>query len=234
MNEMEKYDISPVLETNMPGWHTHPSLGMVHNHRNFEQSGYYAQTLVMSEHTGAHVDAPIHIHGKLASIDEIPIDAMIGPYKKYDITSYKPKAGEPVTLEILKEIEERDNFRLEKGDIVLLDFGWDQYFKPDSKDPHEREWWGKNEPGLTEEACKYFYEAGIKAVGSDTPAADICIVNGNIISAFGHAQYFLPNNILILEGLQNLNKIPIEGVFMATPLKIKGGSGSPIRPIVFG
>src|SRR5690242_12110284 len=85
MSEMEKYDISPILETNMPGWHSHPSLGIINNHRNYEQNGYYAQTLVISEHTGAHVDAPIHCHEHMASIDEVPIDSMIGPFKKYDI-----------------------------------------------------------------------------------------------------------------------------------------------------
>ncbi|WP_427050937.1 cyclase family protein [Paenibacillus sp. TC-CSREp1] len=230
-NQLNVYDISPVFETNMPGFHHHPSLGIVENHRNFCHHGYYAQTLIISEHTGSHVDAPVHCHGEKATIDQLPIDCLIGPYKKYDLVNYALEAGKPVGIDILREVEERDHFSVQAGDIVLIDFGWDQYYKPDASGK-ERDWWGKNEPGLTSEVCQYFYESGIKAIGADTPGVDICMVNGEILSAPGHSKYFLPNKILIMEGFSRMNQAPSTGVFMALPLKIKNGSGSPIRPIL--
>ncbi|MFC3746182.1 cyclase family protein [Paenibacillus sp. GCM10012306] len=230
-NQLKAYDISPTFETNMPGFHNHPSLGIVENHRNFCHHGYYAQTLIISEHTGSHVDAPVHCHGEQATIDQLPVDCLIGPYKKYDLASFAPEAGKPVELEIIKEIEERDKFSLQAGDIVLIDFGWDKYYTPDSSG-NEREWWGKNEPGLTNAVCKYFSEAGIKAIGADTPGVDICMLDGKILSAPGHVEYFLPNNILIMEGFSRMSQAPAIGVFMALPLKIKNGSGSPIRPML--
>lgn len=232
MSEMKVYDISPTFETNMPGMYTHPSLGIVKDARNFDQNGYFAQTLVMSEHTGSHVDAPGHFLPSLDTIDKFPADTLIGAYKKYDLTPYKPQAGKLFSLSDIKEIEDKEGFKLNKGDVVLLQFGWDKYYKPNSNDPVEREWWGKNEPGLTEDACQYFYESGIRAIGSDTAGCDIGLVNGEMTSGFGHEKYFLPNNILIMEGFVNMDKAPNEGIFLAIPLKIKEGSGSPIRPML--
>lgn len=43
--------------------------------------------------------------------------------------------------------------------------------------------------------------------------------------------HWLPNSIL--EMLTNLDKLWPRGLFVATPLKIKDGSGSPVRPLAF-
>ncbi len=55
---LKVYDISPIFETDMPTYITHPPVEIIHNARNFEQNGYYSQTLVIPEHSGFHVDAP--------------------------------------------------------------------------------------------------------------------------------------------------------------------------------
>ncbi|GAC1300007.1 MAG: hypothetical protein NVSMB27_40280 [Ktedonobacteraceae bacterium] len=60
----------------------------------------------------------------------------------------------------------------------------------------------------------------------------IIIEKGNIaIFDFGHIQYFLPNGIFIIEGLYGLSKVPSTFYLIALPLKIKSGSGSPLRPV---
>ncbi len=88
--------------------------------------------------------------------------------------------------------------------------------------------WG--EPGLSEEVCKLFMERKVKAVGTDTVAGDTPMKDGKESHSYGHDDYWLPNDILILEMLANLDKLPTRCFFIAVPLKIKGGSGSPIRP----
>ena len=47
------------------------------------------------------------------------------------------------------------------------------------------------------------------------------------------ATHLLPNGELIIEMLTNLDKLSLRSLFVATPLKIKEGSGSPIRPLAF-
>mgnify|MGYP002941905848 FL=1 len=88
----------------------------------------------------------------------------------------------------------------------------------------------RNEPGLSEEACALFAERKIRAIGSDTIACDTPVKDGYEYFSYGHHNSFLPNEIFIMEMLMNLEKLPRRCYFMAIPLKIKNGSGSPIRP----
>jgi kynurenine formamidase len=48
---------------------------------------------------------------------------------------------------------------------------------------------------------------------------------------YAHKRYFLPNGLPLIESLASLETLPPRCFFIALPLKIKGGSGSPIRPI---
>jgi kynurenine formamidase len=73
-------------------------------------------------------------------------------------------------------------------------------------------------------------ERHVKANGTDTVSADLAQKEGVTIADHGHRTYFLPRDILIIEGLQNLASAPASFYFVALPLKIKGGSGSPLRP----
>jgi arylformamidase len=231
---MEVIDLSPVLATNMPRWPSHPDLAIIEDARNFAQHDYFLQTVVLPEHIGCHVDAPAHVLPQKPeqTIDIFPVDMLMGIAKKIDL-SHEPYApGEVVPLSKVEEIMQRSGITIEKGDIVLFEFGWDKYLVDiEKKAPHERNWWGGNEPGLDRDTCRYLRDRGVKAVGSDTAGCDNAVVNGIIKSGYGHMRYFLPNGIFIIEGLHGLAKVPNTFYFIALPLKIKGGSGSPLRPI---
>jgi len=229
---LDVYDISPVFETNMPGFITDPPLGIVPDAKNVVQNYYFTQILVISEHNGSHVDAPIHIRRGADSIDKFPCGHLIGQYKKYDLTGFNPEAGKNITLEQIKEVEKRDSLSPEPGDIILLQFGWDKYYLPDSKVLFEKDWYAANVPGITEEAMKYFADSRIKAIGSDAASTDAAYTESKIGSMPGREKYFLPNNILPMSGFVNMGGAPAVGLFMAIPLKIRNGSGSPIRPIL--
>lgn len=233
LRALTAYDVSPVFHTNMPGWNTHPSMGVIADHRTQCMHGYYAQTLVLSEHTGSHVDAPIHNHPGKGTIDTVPVDALIAPYKKYALAGAGYGPGDAVPLAALRTCEQRDGFALEMGDIAILEMGWDEHYKPDDADPAVREWWGGNQPGLDEDACRYLADAGVRAVACDTAACDLVVRDGVIHSQFGHETYFLPRGILIVEGLQRLAAAPAQGLFVALPLRIRNGSGSPLRVALF-
>jgi arylformamidase len=232
LKALDVYDISPVFETNMPGFATDPPLGIVPDAKNIEQNYYFTQILVVSEHNGSHVDAPIHIHRGMDSIEKFPCGHLVGPYKKYDLTGFNPEAGKNITLGQIKEVEARDAISLQPGDIALLQFGWDRHYLPDSKVRFEKDWYAANVPGITEDVMKYFVEARIKAVGSDAPSTDAAYTDSKIISMPGKEKHFLPNNILPMSGFVGMDKAPAAGLFMAAPLRIKNGSGSPIRPIL--
>lgn len=232
LNTLEVYDISPVFETNMPGIKTDPPLGIVPDAKNIEQDYYFTQILVISEHNGSHVDAPVHVIKGGQSIDKYPCGYLIAPYKKYDLTGFNPEAGKNITLKQIKEVEARDKISPNPGDVVLLQFGWDKYYLPHSKKLFEKDWYAANVPGITEEVMEYFASLKIKAIGSDAASTDLAYKDFRVISLPGRDKYFLPNNILTMAGFVNMAKAPVAGLFMCVPLKIKNGSGSPIRAIL--
>ncbi len=119
---------------------------------------------------------------------------------------------------------------VEPGDIVLVEFGWDKNL-PGGSAGREDGWGGSNNPGFTEDLCSWLADRHVKAVGGDTVSIDLAQVNGAVVSDFGHSTYFLPNSILIIEGLQNLAQVPASFYFLALPLRTRGGSGSPLRPV---
>lgn len=226
-------DLAPEIHSAMPVWDSHPDAVVVADARNHAKHGYFAQTLVISEHTGAHVDAPHHFHASLpqGTVDAYAPDALIGPFKHFDLRSLDPQPGQLLTASDLRSAAQHGGFTLEEGDVALLDFGWSRHYHPDDPDWAVRQWWARNAPGLDEGACAYLAEASPRAVGSDTPACDVAVVDGEMKSDFGHRTYFLPRGIAIIEGLANLDELPSSGLFIAAPLRIRGGSGSPIRPI---
>ena len=232
MASCEVIDLAPLLVPNMVKWPTHPDLAIIDDARSHDEHGYFLQTLIIPEHVGCHVDAPSHAHKNLMhkTIDRFAADCIMGPAKKVDVTDLDLQPGDLLTLAQYEAAAKRDGVTIEKGDIALVQFGWDKNL-PGGSAGRDRNWWGRNNPGMDEELCRFFFERGVKAVGTDTVSADLGQKDNVIVSDFGHRLYFLPKDILIIEGLLNLAKAPANFYFVALPLKIKGGSGSPLRPV---
>ena len=98
-------------------------------------------------------------------------------------------------------------------------------------------WYSMNEPGLSEDASELLLSRNIKAIGSDTVACGTALKDGKTNPDAPPPNYcwihnnLLPKDILIIECLANMEQVPNACFFMALPLKIKSGSGSPIRPV---
>jgi arylformamidase len=230
-------DLSPTVTAGMAGWPTHPPVEIIRDARTFARDGYFLQTLILPEHSGCHVDAPIHVHEAMteATIDSFAADCLFGPAKKFDASGLGLQAGALLSLDGFLALAERDGIAAQAGDIVLVDFGWERYARQGatgpSGEPAGPRWWGGNEPGFAADLCRYLAEHEVKAVGTDTAACDIASVGGQVIAGHGHGTYFLPRGILIIEGLCSLASLPATCYFLALPLRIAGGSGSPLRPV---
>lgn len=228
---MRVVDLSPTLERGIPNWPMHPPL-VIDKAREKERDGYYAQLLVICEHTGTHVDAPTHFHPAMTdrSIDLFPADNLIAPAIVYDFADQQLRPGELVTRDMVEAYEARHGVAVGAGEIALVNFGWMQrYWRTDSQST----WFVKNSPGIQEDAIIHFRDRGIRAIGCDTVACDMAVVDGVGLETTGHTDHWLPRGILIMEMLTNLDKLSRRCLFVATPLKIKEGSGSPIRPLAF-
>jgi len=226
------HDASPTLESGLPVFFMYesPKVTPLCEHAD---GGAAANKLELAEHAGTHVDAPFHFDPDGQTVDELPPNALLlRPFKKFDLTRNDPQPGELVQLDQLLAAAEGGGFALADGDVAVLEMGWDRYL-PGGADAREAGWWGRNQPGLSEQACEYLATAGISAVASDTAACDVACRDGEILAGHGHAKHFLPKGILIAEGLRGLSNVPTTGLFLAIPLKIAGGTGSPVRVLLF-
>lgn len=215
-------DLSHTLEEDIPAWPTHARFGRTL----YESQGlgdvatHYGLTI--SEHSGTHMDAPLHFVSEGPAhygTDEIPLERLAGRAATIEATDLG--AGDLLAVEHV-EAWETDHGPLEAGDRVLIRYGWDERWTTGREGRRFLEDW----PGLSGDAAEYLVEKGVALVGCDTMAVDAA---GSAENPAHHA--LLGNEVYVVENLKNLDRLPPYSFFMAFPLKIRGGSGSPVRAV---
>jgi len=180
-----------------------------------EAHGFATNALFMVEHTGTHIDAPSHFIRNRKSVDQISLETFQGKARILDLTDF----GERMLMEG-KDIKnaERGN-KIARNEIVLFRTGWDKYWK--------REKYVKSNPGLSADAAQYLVNKRVKMVGIDTPNLD-----HPDSAKFPAHNILLGADIPIIENLANLHMITKKTCqFIAIPLKIGKGTGSPVRAV---
>lgn len=229
VGSMRSVDLAPKLQRGMPKFPTHPHLvidpTVVH-----ERDGYYCQSLALAEHTGCHCDAPAHIHSNRMheTIDTFPVDCLISLARVYDFSDRDLRPGQTLTERDILDYEREHGSPVGKNEIALVNFGWlSRHWHVDER----AHFYAKNQPGMDEGVAVLFRDRGVRAVGADTIACEIPIVDGKLGDDPGHGRHWLPNRILILECVARMELLPRSCFVMATPLPIDKGSGSPLRPV---
>jgi isatin hydrolase len=195
---------------------------------------WYWNTLRLGEHTGTHFDAPIHwVTGKDLpdnACDSIPVRRFVGPACVIDVT--KEVQANPDFLLTRRRIEawEREHGRIPSGAWVLMRSGWSTRTDPAAFLNVAAD--GPHSPGFDADASRMLaHERDVLGVGVETIGTDA-----------GQAGGFdppFPNHTIMhgagkfgLASLCNLDQLPPTGaIVIAAPLKIVGGSGSPLRVI---
>lgn len=180
--------------------------------------------LLLCDHGPTHVDSVWHIcsAADAPKIDEIPLEKFVTPAICLDFTHIPPKGI--IGLKDLEAALEKANLTVEKGDSVLLYTGHFErtYPKPEYLNTN---------PGLDRESSVYLAERGVVNIGIDATTHDSWsnINNNNFYPAHEVcAEYKFMNT----ENLCNLDKVAGRRfTFIGLPLKIRGGTGSPIRAI---
>jgi kynurenine formamidase len=194
---------------------------------------YSAYRYSAAEHGGTHIDAPVHFAKGRNSVDQIPLEQLTGPGLVIDVTAQC--ANNPDYLISVADIQnwERKNARIAEGSIVLLRTGFGKYY------PDRKKYLGTDErgaaavaklhfPGLDPAAARWLTtNRSIKAIGLDTASID----RGQSTLFESHRTLF-EKNVPAFENVANLDQLPVKGfTVVALPMKIKGGSGGPLRII---
>ncbi len=228
-------DLTHSFGSNTIVWPTERDFRLIAQHAEDTPGGYYyaSNRVEMPEHGGTHIDAPIHFSKGKQTLDQIPIEHMIGTGVRIDIT--EQCAHDRDYRVVISDFErwEAEHGRIPNGSIVLLDTGYARFW-PDRRDyfgTDSRGQEGVRElhfPGLHPEAAAWLvHERRVKAVGIDTASIDF----GQSTKFEAHVA-LLSQNVPVFENLTKLPDLPTRGFdVIALPMKIAGGTGGPLRII---
>lgn len=195
---------------------------------------WYWNTLTLGEHTGTHFDAPIHwITGKDLpdnACDTIPVRRFVGPACVIDVTEDVERDPDFLLTPARIEDWERDHGRMPPAAWVLLRTGWSRRRDPAAfrnvgvDGPHTPGFDARTSRMLAEE--RDILGVGVETIGTDAGQA------GNFDPPFPNHTIMHGAGKFGLASLCNLDQLPPTGaIVIAAPLKIVGGSGSPLRVI---
>jgi kynurenine formamidase len=190
------------------------------------KDGFFANELTFDEHTGTHMDAPVHFVAGTASADRIPVDALIAPLA---VVSIVPRAirdaDATVTVDDLLAWEKRYG-RLPSGAFVAMHSGWDLrignpdlFLNRDAKGV-------MHAPGFSEAAARFLVQerdivgAGVDTLSLDAGAAQAFVAHLAVLGAGKYA----------VELMANLSLVPPSGatIVVGGP-KHERASGGPVR-----
>jgi kynurenine formamidase len=202
-----------------------------------------------AEHAGTHIDAFCHqaldmqLHGGVAVTPAVQTSA---GFTRHGIDTVAPIVARGVLLDLaalrggrvpersvigardLDQTRRAQGTEIRPGDVVLVRTGSDTV-------------WGEpdrylNGAGMSGEASEWLAGQGVSAVGSDNVAWDLPgVVDQRLgVTLPGHVILLVQKGIYIVENL-NLMELSVargyEFIFVCLPLKIRGGTASPVRPI---
>jgi kynurenine formamidase len=228
-------DLSHSYDDQTVYWPTAEPFKLEKDFEGVTDKGYFytANRFSTAEHGGTHIDAPVHFAEDHQTVDQIPLEHLIGSAIVVDVTQNASSNPDyQVAVEDLQKWEQA-NGQIPQGSIVLLRTGYGKFW------PDRKRYMGTDErgadavaklhfPGLNPDAARWLTtNRAIHAVGLDTPSID-----------YGQSTLFESHRILFdkdipaFENLANLDQLPAKGFkVIALPMKIKGGSGGPLRAV---
>lgn len=234
-SEAEIVDLTYAYDSETIFWPTASGFEKTTDFEGVTPGGYYysAYSFSMAEHGGTHLDAPVHFSEGKRSSDQIPLEHLMGEAILIDVRQQAAQNRDYlVAISDFEDWESR-NDRIPDGSIVLLRTGFGSFW------PDREKYMGTSErgddavsdlhfPGIDPEAASWLVnERSIHAIGLDTPSID----RGQS-SLFETHQILFEADIPAFENVANLDRLPEQGfVVIALPMKIRGGSGGPLRII---
>ena len=247
-------DLGRPLESGMPCSPNHPGFRMAlvrrHGDMNRPDGGSAANEMfTMGGHVGTHIDALSHVsHNGLLHGGHSAARAQTGGrFSVHGIETVTPLIRRGLLLDVAAArsaeilpggygITAEDlataagDTEPGEGDVVLVHTGWGRHWP----DPEAYLGTASGVPGLTEDAARWLAERRIRAVGADTTAVE------RIPPGQGHRVMPVHRILLVDHGIHIIEHLDLTALaaerpapfpFVAVPLPIVGGTGSPVRPL---
>jgi arylformamidase len=206
------FDVSVPIGNGMPVWPSDPPVKLTAvSHLSRDKSHTIQVTnIAMGSHTGTHIDAPFHFVEGGRKLYEIPLEDLVGPVTV-------------IQIEGVPSISRKHIASLDWSDVRRV------FFKTDNSEHWNDGTFCEDFVYLEPDAAEFLVQQGVRLVGIDYLSIDK-------YKSEHHPTHFalLPNNVIIIEGL-NLSQVPA-GLYamVALPLNLQSGDGAPTRVILIG
>jgi len=258
---MELLDLTLTVSEKISTFPGSPQPSFVQD-KNIKNDGYNSELLLLSSHTGTHMDAPYHFLEKGAKIHEISLNKLVSEAVLIKSRKSRDKIGIKQISITKADIQkfEKQHGKIDGFSSVIFYTGWVENLILEKQENREKYYFTKN-PGLSVSGAEYLASKKIKLVGIDSPSIDV-----GSDHKFPVHQIFAKKGILIVENLTNLHMIfqmvhqtaavkkaamysrrfrdPKTGKYQSPkklptfhlvvlPLKLFDVTGSPVRAIAF-
>jgi kynurenine formamidase len=252
---LESLESARVFDLEQPryaGAPSHPAHSPGFNyflHRHHARGAPEARTgasgiIVTPEHSGTHIDALAHQAENLTLHGGVHVDSGVQTsvgFRQLGIDTMAPIVARGVLLDVpsaaehaitAEELHAAVRAEIRPGDVVLVRTGWGQYWS----DPERY----LTSPGVSAAGSRWLIEQKVRAVGADNMAFDLMSAPPDPelkVTLPAHVLFLVRAGIPIIENL-NLEELAAakvyEFAFVCLPLKMRGATGSPVRPIAIG
>ena len=208
------------------------------------------EIIVTGGHVGTHVDALSHVShdglmhggvdaassqvgGVFSELGAEHTPALLSRGVLLDVAAAQGvdvlPAGYGVTADDLAAAQTRSGTELRDGDVALVRTGWAQRFGDQAAYLSQDD----GVPGVTPDGARWLVDAGVRATGADTTAYE------QIGPGAGHSVLPVHRILLVEAGIHIIEHLDLEAAsaeglteftFVMAPLRIVGGTGSPVRP----
>ncbi|MFO7824782.1 MAG: cyclase family protein [Cyclobacterium sp.] len=205
---MNWIDLTQTINPMMPGV-------AISEAKTLKKDGWNAVNIQIYSHAGTHMDAPVHFGVDGPTIDQMPLDSLMGQARILDLRGISPGAiMDTGDLGSLKET-------LNDGDSLIIRTGWSKYAVSDPGKYRDQL------PRISEKLAHWLVQKKVKILAVEPPS--VANVNDLAEVTLIHRILF-SGQVIIVEGICNLDEIKVEEVeLMVMPLKIGGGDGAPAR-----
>jgi kynurenine formamidase len=206
---MKLIDLTHPLVHGQPTFPSDPKLAII-PHGTVATMKFNISQVLMGTHQGTHLDAMYHFLDDGKTIDQMPLDWFYGPARLLRLSR---SAGETITADDLRQHERH----LQPGAKIVVATGWHKQFGAPN--------YFTEFPSFTIEAARYLASRELRLLGMDMPTP------GKDWYEIHHILLARDVEMVLVEGLANLDALPDEFTFIGFPLNFQGRDGSPIRAV---
>jgi arylformamidase len=208
---MKLYDVTLPLRSGMPTYNDkEPGPTLDYHGRMPRGDVYNISSLHLGSHTGTHVDAPHHFIDGAATVDRMPLAALIGPATVVQHDDDRHITADDLESAALTPDTTRVLFKTRNG--RLLD---DDKFRSDFV-------------AITADAARWLVDHGVVLVGIDYMS-----IEPYETTDFAVHLTLLGSDVVIVEGLDLRAVEPGSYTMSCAPLPVVGAEGAPARVLLW-